>query len=75
VGTVQANGDLTLYTPSGNSPGIIFQRGTLTDNYNDWKIYDKSGFLYFAQRGSGSSAFGDVGYIDTGGVIRSLTIP
>jgi hypothetical protein len=75
VGTVQADGDLTLYTPSGNSPGIIFQRGTLTDNYNDWKIYDKSGFLYFAQRGSGSSAFGDVGYIDTGGVIRSLTIP
>jgi hypothetical protein len=75
VGTVQANGDLTLYTPSGNSPGIIFQRGTLTDNYNDWKIYDKSGFLYFAQRGSGSSAFGDMGYIDTGGVLRGFTIP
>lgn len=75
VDDVQANGDLTLYTPSGNSPGIIFQRGTLTDNYNDWKIYDKSGYLYFAQRGSGSSAFGDVGYIDTAGVIRSLTIP
>ena len=68
-------GDLTLYVPSGNSPGLIFQRGTLTDNFNDWKIYDKSGFLYFAQRGSGSSAFGDVGYIDTGGVLRSFTIP
>lgn len=75
VGTVQANGDLTLYTPSGNSPGIVFQRGTLTDNYNDWKIYDKGGYLYFAQRGSGSSAFGDVGYIDTGGVLHSFTIP
>ena len=63
-------GDLTLYVASGNSPGLIFQRGTLTDNYNDWKIYDKSGFLYFAQRGSGSSAFGDMGYIDTAGVLH-----
>lgn len=68
-------GDLTLYVPSGNSPAIIFQRGSLTDNYNDWKIYDKGGYLYFAQRGSGSSAFGDVGYIDTGGVLRAFTIP
>lgn len=64
----QVTGDITLYVASGNSPAIIFQRGTLTDNYNDWKIYDKSGFLYFAQRGSGSSAFGDVGYINTSGV-------
>jgi hypothetical protein len=64
----QVTGDITLYVESGNSPAIIFQRGTLTDNYNDWKIYDKSGFLYFAQRGSGSSAFGDVGYINTSGV-------
>lgn len=71
----QLTGDITLYVESGNSPAIIFQRGTLTDNFNDWKIYDKSGFLYFAQRGSGSSAFGDVGYIDTGGVLRAFTIP
>ena len=68
-------GDLTLYVPSGNSPGLIFQRGSLSDNYNDWKIYDKGGYLYFAQRGSGSAAFGDVGYIDTGGVLRAFTIP
>ena len=68
-------GNLTLYVASGNSPAIIFQRGTLTDNYNDWKIYDKSGFLYFAQRGSGSSDFADMGYIDTGGVLRNFTIP
>lgn len=71
----QITGDLTLYTPSGNSPGIIFQRGTLTDNYNDWKIYDKSGFLYFAQRGSGSSSFNDMGYISTTGVLTNFTIP
>lgn len=75
TGGGQVTGDVTLYVASGNSPAIIFQRGTLTDNYNDWKIYDKSGFLYFAQRGNGSSDFGDVGYIDTGGVLRAFTIP
>ena len=32
----QVSGDLTLYTSgTGDSPGLIFQRGTLTDNYND----------------------------------------
>ncbi len=71
----QITGDLTLYTPSGNSPGVIFQRGTLTDNYNDWKIYDKGGYLYFAQRGSGSSSFNDMGYISTTGVLTNFTIP
>ncbi len=49
------SGDLTLYKSSGNSPSLIFQRGTLTDSYNDWRIYDKSGYLYFGQRGSGST--------------------
>lgn len=71
----QLTGDLTLYVASGNSPGIIFQRGTLTDNYNDWKIYDKGGYLYFAQRGSGSSSFNDMGYISTTGVLTDFTIP
>lgn len=71
----QLTGDLTLYVASGNSPGLIFQRGTLTDNYNDWKIYDKGGYLYFAQRGSGSSSFNDMGYISTTGVLTNFTIP
>jgi hypothetical protein len=71
----QLTGDLTLYVASGNSPAIIFQRGTLTDNYNDWKIYDKGGYLYFAQRGSGSSSFNDMGYISTTGVLTNFTIP
>lgn len=72
-GTIK--GDVTLYVASGNSPGLIFQRGTLTDNYNDWKIYDKGGYLYFAQRGSGSSSFNDMGYISTTGVLTNFTIP
>lgn len=49
--------NLTLYKPSGNSPSLIFQRGDLNDNSNDWQIYDKGGWLYFGQRGSGSTVW------------------
>lgn len=51
----ELSGDLTLKAASGNSPALNFQRGTLTDNYNDWRLQDRSGFLYFDQRGSGST--------------------
>ena len=47
--------NVALYKSSGDSPSLIFQRGDLTDNYNDWRIYDKGGYLYFGQRGSGST--------------------
>lgn len=50
---------VTLYTASGDSPMLIFQRGTLTDTYNDWGIVDSGGFLYFKQRGSGSTDWSD----------------
>ena len=50
---------LTLYSASGDSPMLIFQRGTLTDTYNDWAIVDSAGFLYFKQRGSGSTGWTD----------------
>lgn len=69
----QLTGDVTLYSASGNSPSIIFQRGTLTDNYNDWQIYDKGGFLYFAQRGQNSSAFEDQVYFNTSGGVYATT--
>lgn len=51
------SGALTLYAASGDSPRLTFQRGTLTDTYNDWSIYDTSGHLHIQQRGSGSSAW------------------
>lgn len=51
------SGALTLYAASGDSPRLTFQRGTLTDTYNDWSIYDTAGHLYIQQRGSGSSAW------------------
>lgn len=47
--------DVTLYKSSGDSPSLIFQRGTLTDSYNDWRIYDREGYLRFGHRGSGST--------------------
>ena len=48
-------GDLALSAASGNSPRLTFQRGTLTDTYNDWSLYDNGGYLYIQQRGQGST--------------------
>lgn len=68
----QITGDLTMYTSgTGESPAVIFQRGTLTDSYNDWKIYDKNNYLYFAQRGNASENFSDQIYFDTSGNIHT----
>lgn len=56
----QVTGDITLLKQvssgaPGDSYGLIFQRGTLTDNYNDWMIIDSGGYLYFRERGTGST--------------------
>ncbi len=49
-------GDLALYTASGDSPRLTFQRGKLDDALNDWSLYDgSSGYLYIQQRGQGST--------------------
>ena len=69
----QLTGTLTLYSASGDSPAIIFQRGTLTDNYNDWRIIDSGGFLYFAQRGQGSTAFANQVVFNTSGNISATS--
>lgn len=51
-------GDLALCnSEGGSSPRLTFQRGTLTDTYNDWSIYDSGGYLYIQQRGYGSTAW------------------
>lgn len=69
----QVTGDVTLYAASGDSPALIFQRGTLTDNYNDWRIMDSGGYLYFAQRGSGSTSFANQVYFNTSGGVYATT--
>lgn len=56
----EVTGDITLLKQvssgaPGDSYGLIFQRGTLTDNYNDWMIIDSGGYLYFRERGTGST--------------------
>ena len=66
-------GNITLYAESGNSPAIIFQRGTLTDTLNDWRIIDSSGKLYFGQRGSGSSDFDSAICFGNSGDITATT--
>lgn len=64
------NSVLNLKSASAtNSPILRFQRGTLTDNYNDWQIQDRGGFLYFDQRGSGSTAFNEMVHFDTSGIV------
>lgn len=69
----EVSGNVTLKVSSGNSPALIFQRGTLTDNYNDWQIQDRAGFLYFDQRGQGSSAFTNQVYFNTSGGVYATT--
>jgi hypothetical protein len=68
----EVTGDITLKgAAASNSPSLVFQRGTLTDNYNDWRIQDRSGFLYFDQRGSGSSSWSNIAMINTNGQITA----
>lgn len=70
-------GDITLLKQvssgaPGDSYGLIFQRGTLTDNYNDWMIKDSGGYLHFYERGSGSTAWNDrVLFNTTGGIVAT----
>ena len=64
-------GDIILYAESGNSPSIIFQRGTLTDNYNDWRILNSSGILYFGQRGIDNTSFDGRIYFDNSGAVHA----
>lgn len=66
AGSAQVSGgDLTLYTPSGDSPALVFQRGILTDTYNDWRIRDSGGHLYFDQRGNGSTGWTNVAWMSS----------
>ena len=46
--------DLVLKTDSGDSPALIFQRGTNNDSLNDWRIIGSSGYLRFSTRTAGT---------------------
>lgn len=57
----------------GDSYGITFQRGTLTDNYNDWRIVDSGGYLHFYERGSGSTSWNDRVIFNTTGNVSATS--
>ena len=56
-----------------NSPILRFQRGELNDNYNDWQIQDRSGFLYFDERGNGSTAWTNRVCFNTSGNVQATS--
>ena len=57
-----------------SSPSLIFQRGTFTDNDNDWRIQDVGGYLTFYERGNGSTDWNSRCQMTTGGFVSSGTI-
>lgn len=67
-------GDVILKAAAAtDSPALIFQRGTLSDNYNDWRIQDRGGFLRFDQRGNGSTSWSEMVQINTSGTIGATS--
>lgn len=54
-----------------NSPILRFQRGELNDNYNDWQIQDRGGYLYFDERGNGSTTWTNRVMLDTFGNVNA----
>lgn len=76
TGATQTNNDVTLYKSTGDSPSIIFQRGTLGDTLNDYKITDSGGFLKIKQQGNGStSGFTQVAELTNQGTFTVSTPP
>ena len=58
-------GDLTLKTDgTGDSPSLIFQRGTLTDEPLEWRIYDSGGRLHFDRNAANTGAWKNIFNID-----------
>ena len=56
-------------TGSGDSPYLEFLRGTESDNYNDWRIIDSGGYLYFKQKGQTDSDFTNIISITNQGTV------
>lgn len=76
TGATQHNGDVTLYSSSGDSPSLIFQRGTTSDTLNDYKIVDSGGYIKVYQEGnSGTSGFTQVAELTNAGKLSVSTPP
>jgi hypothetical protein len=55
VGKIDMTGNLTLSSSSGDSPSLIFKRGTNADNLCDWTIVDVGGYLTFRETVNGTT--------------------
>lgn len=76
TGATQHNADVTLYSSSGDSPSLIFQRGTYADTLNDYKITDVGGYLKVKQQGNSStSGFTQVAELTNQGTFTVSTPP
>lgn len=68
------SGNVTLKAAAGSSsPSLTFQRGTLTDNYNDWSIQDVGGYLRFYERGQNSGDWNERVVFNTTGAVTATT--
>lgn len=70
-----SNGDITLYSESGNSPSLIFQRGILGGNSDiiDWKMVVSAGHLKFQSTKPNTSDWIDVIEFKEGSVKSIIT--
>lgn len=71
-------GDITLETAETGSPSIVFQRGTSSDAYTDWRIQDSVGQLKFGIRNNSSDftdkiVFKEAGNIEATSFVGNLT--
>ena len=55
VGKIDMTGNITMSSSSGDSPSLIFRRGTTSDNLCDWTIVDTGGYLTFKESTNGKS--------------------
>lgn len=58
-GIIQTSGDIQLYSTSGDSKSLIFQRGDTTDDLVDWKMYVTGG-IFKLQNRSNKDTWNDV---------------
>ena len=60
AGALTSTGQVTLHSPSGDSPSLIFQRGGLSDSLIDWRLYVTGGYLKIQNTTSENSKWVDV---------------
>lgn len=54
AGALTSTGQITLYSSSGDSPHLYFQRGTISDGTYDWDQYVTSDYMKFRYNNAGT---------------------